>query len=272
MTRIGFVGAGQMAQALAGGISASDTKASFLVADPSTDAIAAFRERTQGTEVEVAASNPELFGAADVVFLAVKPQYFEAAVDTAAIRSSISESQTPLVVSIMAGISIAKIQQQTSIETVIRVMPNTPCLIGKGIVAIATDPALSQEDIDNAKHMIATVGQTVMVTEAQLDAVTGLSGSGPAFVYRFIQSLIDGGVEQGLAPEIATRLTVQTVLGAASMVLETGESCQSLIDQVTSPGGTTLAGLAALEQRNFVETVRSAVTDATARSVELGKA
>ena len=223
MTRIGFVGAGQMAQALAGGISASDTKASFLVADPSTDAIAAFRERTQGTEVEVAASNPELFGAADVVFLAVKPQYFEAAVDTAAIRSSISESQTPLVVSIMAGISIAKIQQQTSIETVIRVMPNTPCLVGAGACGVACSESVSPSQQEQISTFLSTTGLVLPVAENLLDAVTGLSGSGPAYIFELIDALALGGVRCGLPRASAEQLALQTIFGAAKLAIESGE-------------------------------------------------
>ena len=266
--KIGFVGSGRMAQALGSGIARNFQSAEFIIADPATAAVQRFTEMAKPQNVSAADSNQQVFDNAEVVFIAVKPQMLDAALGDV----NISPDQSPLIISVAAGVTKSRLAKTLNTERIIRVMPNTPCLIGKGIVAIATDPALSQDDIDNAKHMIATVGQTVMVTEAQLDAVTGLSGSGPAFVYRFIQSLIDGGVEQGLAPEIATRLTVQTVLGAASMVLETGESCQSLIDQVTSPGGTTLAGLAALEQRNFEETVRSAVTHATARSVELGKA
>lgn len=270
MTRIGFVGAGQMAQALAGGISASDTKASFLVADPSTDAIAAFRERTQGTEVEVAASNPELFGAADVVFLAVKPQYFEAAVDTAAIRSSISESQTPLVVSIMAGISIAKIQQQTSIETVIRVMPNTPCLVGAGACGVACSESVSPSQQEQISTFLSTTGLVLPVAENLLDAVTGLSGSGPAYIFELIDALALGGVRCGLPRASAEQLALQTIFGAAKLAIESGEHASVLRDRVTSPGGTTIAGLKTLYDNGFQKSVIAAVEAATNRSKELG--
>lgn len=265
--KIGFVGAGRMAQALGAGISKNFQSANFFIADPAADAVQKFAEMVLPQPVVSAENNQDVFDQSEVVFIAVKPQYLDAALEHVDASSS-----GPLVISVAAGVTKKRLAELSGTERIIRVMPNTPCLIGRGIVAIAPDSTISPADVETTQQLIATVGETVLLKEAQLDAVTGLSGSGPAFVYRFIESLINGGVEQGLSPEIAAQLTVQTVLGAASMVAETGQSCQQLIDQVTSPGGTTLAGLAALEAKNFSDTVQSAVSSATARSVELGKA
>lgn len=265
--KIGFVGAGRMAQALGSGIARNFQSSEFVVSDPTAQALQQFTEMVTPQPVVAVEYNQNVFDRSEVVFVAVKPQYLEVALGAVDVNAD-----GPLVISVAAGFTKQRIAKLLGSERVIRVMPNTPCLIGKGIVALAPDETVSQTDIDTAKQLIATVGETVFVEESQLDAVTGLSGSGPAFIYRFIESLIEGGVQQGLDHETATQLTVQTVLGAASMVAETGKTCQQLIDQVTSPGGTTLAGLAELQRQNFGETVKSAVSSATARSVELGKA
>ena len=265
--KIGFIGSGRMAQALGSGIARNFQSAEFVISDPSAEALQKFKELVSPQPVVAVEYNQSVFDQSEVVFIAVKPQYLEVALG--AVDASNDEQ---LVISVAAGFTKQRISSLLQTSRIVRVMPNTPCLIGKGIVAIAPDETISQQDVDTTKQLIATVGQTVLVQETQLDAVTGLSGSGPAFVYRFIESLIAGGVAQGLTQETATQLTVQTVLGAASMVTETGQSCQELIDQVTSPGGTTLAGLAELKRQNFGETVMAAVSQATARSVELGKA
>lgn len=265
--KIGFIGAGRMAQALGSGIAKNFQSAEFIIADPAAEALQKFTEMVSPQPVVAAENNQDVFAKSEVAFVAVKPQYLNDA-----LASVDAGADSPLIISVAAGVTKQRLTELAGTERIIRVMPNTPCLIGKGIVAIAPDASISQADIDTAQQLIATVGETVLLEEAQLDAVTGLSGSGPAFVYRFIEALINGGVEQGLDLEKSTQLTVQTVLGAASMVAETGQTCQQLIDQVTSPGGTTLAGLAELKSRDFGETVQSAVSSATARSVELGKA
>lgn len=270
-TRIGFIGAGQMAQALAGGIAASDSRVNFLIADPSVEAIESFRQQTGSAEVDSVGTNAEVFVDADVVFLAVKPQYFEAALATDAIRSAIADREhPPLVVSVMAGVSTEKIQQRTSIQAVIRVMPNTPCLVGAGACALACSDSVSETQKESVANYLATTGIVVPVAEGLLDAVTGLSGSGPAYVFELIDALALGGVKSGLPRNVAEKLAAQTVLGAAKLVIESGDHPSVLRDRVTSPGGTTIAGLKALFDNGFQKSIISAVEAATERSQELG--
>ena len=269
--RIGFVGAGQMAQALAGGIAAGDSSVSFVVADPSAEAIESFRVRTAGATVDVANANADVFAASDTVFLAVKPQYFTAALDTDAIQNAISGRENPpLIVSVMAGIVTAKIQMRTSIDTVIRVMPNTPCLVGAGACGMACSDAVTDQQKQAVANYLATTGIVVPVAEGLLDAVTGLSGSGPAYVFELIDALALGGVKSGLPRDVADKLAAQTVFGAAKLAIESGEHPSVLRDRVTSPGGTTIAGLKALLDNGYQKAVISAVEAATHRSKELG--
>ena len=260
-----------MAQALAGGIAASDANVEFLVADPSVTAIDSFRQRTSNTNVESVEANAEIFALADIVFLAVKPQYFQAALNQSAILSAISNRPNPpLVVSVMAGVVIAKIQQRTSIETVIRVMPNTPCLVGAGACGMTCSESVSSEQREAVESYLATTGVVVHVAEGLLDAVTGLSGSGPAYVFELIDALALGGVRSGLSRDVADKLAAQTVFGAAKLAIESGEHPSVLRDRVTSPGGTTIAGLKALYDNGFQKAIISAVEAASSRSKELG--
>lgn len=268
---IGFVGAGQMAQALAGGIAASDPGVSFLVADPSQAAIDSFDQRTGDSKVDAVAENSEVFARADAVFLAVKPQYFVAALDTDAIKAAIADrSQPPLVVSVMAGIDMAHIQHRTTIDTVIRVMPNTPCLVGAGACGMASSEEVSAEHQQAVSDFLATTGIVVPVAEELLDAVTGLSGSGPAYVFELIDALALGGVKSGLPRDVADKLAKQTVFGSAKLAIESGEHPSVLRDRVTSPGGTTIAGLKALFDNGYQQAIIAAVEAATERSKELG--
>jgi pyrroline-5-carboxylate reductase len=151
-------------------------------------------------------------------------------------------------------------------------MPNTPCLIGRGVSCFSLGPHATREDADNVASLLSAVGSAFEVPESQLDAVTGLSGSGPAFVYSMIESLTEGGVSSGLPPSLAAELAARTAAGAAEMVLQTGETPAVLRDRVTSPGGTTQAGLAVLKDLGFQAAVVEAVAAATRRSAELGRA
>ena len=168
-----------------------------------------------------------------------------------------------LVVSVAAGVTIAALSAGLKTERVIRVMPNTPCLIGHGAAAVAAGPAATAEDSALVQNMLQTVGVAIAVPESQIDAVTGLSGSGPAYIYQIIEALSDGGVRVGLPRETATTLAAQTVLGAAAMVMETGEHPAALKDAVTSPGGTTIAGLHELERAGLRAALMNAVQAAT---------
>lgn len=264
--RIGFVGAGQMGRALARGfVDAGLVKGTLLSAyDPSPSAVQQLSDLIP--EVTIAASGDAVVAQAEVVFLAVKPQQMAAV--ARGIASSVSES--PLFVSIAAGITLERLADWLGHNRLIRVMPNTPCLVGKSASGYCAAAGASEEDLEIVGDLLGSVGLAVRIEERLMDALTGLSGSGPAYVYTFIEALSDGGVKMGLPRQVATALAAHTVQGAAEMVLSTQEHTAVLRDRVTSPGGTTIAGLAALERGGFRASVIAAVEAAARRSVELG--
>jgi pyrroline-5-carboxylate reductase len=264
---VGFIGAGQMARALAKGfVQAGLVKAEqTIAADPVPAAAQQFAAEVAGARV--VATNAAVVEQASVIFLAVKPQ------SMASVFSELSGQTTlgKLFVSIAAGVTLAKLSEGLKSNRVVRVMPNTPALIGEGASAYALGPGATAEDGKLVGELLAAVGTAFAVDEKLLDAVTGLSGSGPAFVYVMIEALSDGGVRMGLPREIASALAAQTVRGAAAMVVETGEHTSVLKDKVASPGGTTIAGLQELEDRGLRGALIAAVEAATRRSQELGK-
>ena len=218
------------------------------------------------TGIRVYEANLPVVERSDVLVLAVKPQTMPQVL--AQLRPLVGPRH--LVVSIAAGISIAALLEGLGPERrIVRVMPNTPALLGEGASAYALGPGVPAADEAVVKAFLGSVGRAVRVPETMLDAVTGLSGSGPAFVYLMIEALSDGGVRVGLPRDIATMLAAQTVLGGARMVLETGLHPGVLKDQVTSPGGTTIAGLHALERGGVRGALIDAVEAATRRSAEL---
>lgn len=263
--KIGFIGAGQMARALAGGIVGSRIcKAEDItISDPNEDSIAAF-VRSVGN-AKIADDNVQCSVQQDLVFFAVKPQYFETASD--GIDLSGSEAT---VVSVMSGIQMMSIANALNTQQIIRVMPNTPCLVGAGACGMSVAAEVDDSVSRQVHEMLASLGKVVHVNENQLDAVTGLSGSGPAYVFTFIEALADGGVLMGLSRADALVLATQTVFGAAQMILETGDHPAVLRDRVASPGGTTIRGIQALENGGFRAAVLDAVQNATERSLELG--
>jgi pyrroline-5-carboxylate reductase len=222
---------------------------------------------------KVLSSNIEAVEKGDVIFLAVKPQVLQqvlAEISPAVIKKH-AGGNAPVFVSMAAGWSINKIQETLGVKApVVRIMPNTPALIGKGMIAMSASPEVSAQSVTELEKLLSGAGIVDKVDERFMDAVTGLSGSGPAFVYLFIEALADGGVRAGLPRDKALRYAAQTVLGAAAMVQETGKHPGELKDMVTSPGGTTIAGIASLEEGAFRGTVIKAVEAAWKRSKELG--
>ncbi|HWL09899.1 MAG TPA: pyrroline-5-carboxylate reductase [Planctomicrobium sp.] len=262
--RVGFIGAGKMATALAKGlIEARFTSAEQIVA---SDVYSAARDQfTNETGSTTFDGNSEVLQRSQVIILAVKPQ------SLSEVFTRLKEGLTTdhLIVSIAAGVTLSKIEAALPGHRVIRVMPNTPCLVGAGASAFARGSHATSEDAALVQRLLATVGLALEVPESQLDAVTGLSGSGPAYVFEIIEALSDGGVLAGLPRATATKLAAQTLLGAAKMVLETGEHPGQLKDAVTSPAGTTIAGLLELEQAGIRGSLMNAVRAATQRAREL---
>jgi pyrroline-5-carboxylate reductase len=264
---VGFLGAGKMATALAKGFVKAGyvTSAQIIASDTSEAASTSFAKEVGA---KTTAFNPDVLKFATVIILAVKPD------QVAGVLSEIREHFTEkhLLVSIAAGVTLSKLE--TGLGTgarVIRVMPNTPALVGASASAFAPGKSTTSADHELVQKLLSAVGVAFQVKEALLDAVTGLSGSGPAYVYLFIEGLSDGGVAAGLPRDVATKLAAQTVLGAAKMVLETGMHPGALKDMVTSPGGTTIEGLHELEKGKLRGTAMSAVRAATEKSKKLGQ-
>lgn len=259
---IGFLGAGKMATALAKGflraglISAGD----LLAADPSEEARKSFAAETGS---QTTGFNPDVVKFAKVIFLAVKPDQTLGVLGE--IRGSFTDKH--LLISIAAGVTLARLESALEQGArIIRVMPNTPALVGSSASAFAVGGSAQPQDAELAQKLLSSVGLVFQVKEPLLDAVTGLSGSGPAYAYVVIEALSDGGVAAGLPRAMATRLAAQTVLGAAKMVLESGLHPGQLKDMVASPGGTTIEGLHVLEQGGvrgvFMNAVRAAAEKA----------
>lgn len=265
VTKVGFIGAGQMATALAKGfVSAGSVPADAIVAcDVVPAAGQRFVEQTGGRLVS---GCRDVATASTVIFLAVKPQQMTTALTE--LKDVIHDSH--LIVSIAAGVTLDAITRILGAKPrLIRVMPNTPSLVGCGASAFSRGHTATSDDAELVQQLLSNVGLALEVPEKLLDAVTGLSGSGPAYVYQVIEALSDGGVRMGLPRDTATKLAAQTVLGAAKMVLTTGQHPGALKDAVTSPGGTTIAGLHALERGGLRGVLMDAVEAATIRAREL---
>jgi pyrroline-5-carboxylate reductase len=265
--KIAFLGTGNMAEALVKGLLRAGTATAEEIV--CTEPRAERREEISSRyRVRCIAGNVEAAEEADIVLLSVKPQTMDHLLDE--IAPAIDHRK--LVISIAAGVPISAIARKLGAGVrIVRVMPNTPALVGAGAAALARGANATEDDLRLARTLFEAVGTAVVVEEHQLDAVTGLSGSGPAYVFLAIEALADGGVKVGLTRPVAMALAAQTVMGAAKLVLETGEHPGLLKDQVTSPGGTAIAGVHALEQGGFRAALMSAVEAATVRSHELGK-
>jgi pyrroline-5-carboxylate reductase len=265
--RIGLIGAGQMATALAHGFLKAGLIATdrLIASDLEEHARQRFAHVTSG---HTTADNAAVVAESDVVILAVKPQYLPH------IAKELKPKLTAkhLVVSIAAGVRLASLSEWLGSNIrIIRVMPNTPCLVGQGASAYSLGSNATEDDAELVGKLLRALGSAWQVEEKLLDAVTGLSGSGPAFVYMVIEALSDAGVRMGLPRAIATEMAAKTVGGSAEMVLSTGEHPAVLKDRVTSPGGTTIAGVQALENGGLRAALMAAVEAATKRSIELGK-
>ncbi|PWB79555.1 MAG: pyrroline-5-carboxylate reductase [Candidatus Methylomirabilota bacterium] len=263
---IGFIGAGNMAEAMIRGL----LEAGLVAADQiiASDIVEAKRQQVAlRYGIQTVANGRDAALKASILILAVKPQDMEAALQE--IAAAVDTNKT--VVSVAAGITIAFIAERLPAGArIVRAMPNAPALVLAGAAGIAKGEHATVEDLQIAEAIFASVGKAVIVEEKHLDAVTGLSGSGPAYVFLFVEALADAGVKVGLARDVARLLATQTVLGAARMVLESGRHPAELKDIVASPGGTTIAGLYALERGGLRGTLMEAVEAATIRSRELG--
>jgi pyrroline-5-carboxylate reductase len=269
--RIGFIGAGAMAEALVGGLVAAGTPANCIsAADPDPARCGRVGERFG---VATTPDNAEVVRTSDMVVLAVKPGVVAPVLE--ALRASPKiDAVAPLWVSIAAGVPLRRLEAALSAEArIVRAMPNTPALVRAGATAFCGNARAAESDRDAARALFDSVGSSWEApSEGLLDAVTGLSGSGPAYVFVFLEALGDAGVRMGLPREAATDLAIHTVFGAAKLALESGLHPAQLRDQVTSPGGTTIAGLERLEAGGLRAAVYEAVAAATRRSRELGQA
>lgn len=265
--RIGFLGAGRMATALARGWIAAGLAAEECVwaGDPLASAREAFGRETGA---QATADNGEVVRRSDLLVVAVKPQTASGLFEE--IRPKLGARH--LIVSVAAGVSLSRLREGLGADRrLVRVMPNTPCLVGAGAAAYCAGPGVTEAEVALVDRLLNAVGRAFRLPESLLDAVTGLSASGPAFVAVVIEALADGGVRAGLSRDVAAALAAQTVLGAAKMVLDAGLHPAALKDMVASAGGTTIAGLHALERGGLRVALMDAVLSAAQRAAELGK-
>ena len=264
---IAMIGGGQMALALAEGF----CRAGLLQPTDITvhDPVPAARERLAGRVpgIHFADSGAAAAAAARIVFLAVKPQQASAACR----EFAAALAADAVVVSIVAGLTLHNLAELAGTPRIIRVMPNTPCLVGRGVSVVCRTPEVPAGDLARVLELLAAVGRVHEADETLMDAVTGLSGSGPGFVALVVEALADGGVKAGLPRSLALALATETLSGTAALLDQTGEHPAQIKDRVSSPGGTTIAGLAVLEQRGVRGALIDAVVTAAARARELGK-
>ena len=264
---LGFIGAGNMATALIKGLIESGVyeRQHLSAADKDEDAL----KKVSGSfGVKCYESNLKVTSESSIVVLAVKPQNMREALEE--MKEAIGDHH--LIISIAAGIPLRMIREIAGREIpLIRVMPNTPALVQKGVSALAAGALATVEHMDRAKEIFGAVGDTVVVEESMMDAVTALSGSGPGYVFRMMESMVDAGIAVGLERETSLRLVVQTFIGAAHLAKESDEPLSKLRQMVTSPGGTTAAGLAVFDEKGLKEMIMKAIDAACKRSLELGK-
>eukprot|EP01084_Bolivina_argentea_P212633 361396_1 len=275
--RIGFIGGGQMATALSMGIIKSGILAdnsSIIISDPYPTQLSKITDTFQATNIrnilfETTTDNKKCIAGCNIVFIAVKPQYLPPIMQ----QLNTSFTGKEIIVSMVSGTTLNVLQTQLTNkpQSVLRIMPNTPARVGCAAIAITKGDYATTDDLMLIERLLQPMGVVKKVDrESLIDAVTGLSGSGPAFVFMMIEAMADGGVKAGLSRQVALELAAQTVLGSAMMVLKTGKHPGQLKDAVASPGGTTIAGIKKLEQNGFRFAVMSAVEEAAKRAKELG--
>lgn len=265
--KLGFIGAGNMATALIKGLIESKTYTSkdLLAADCTETAL---KKISGDFGVECTPFNPDLVTESEVVILSVKPQTIREVIE--GIKDGFRDDH--LVISIAAGIPLRMIRDTIGKDIpLIRVMPNTPALVLQGVSALSAGPSATPAHMETAKEIFEAVGDTVEVTEEMMDAVTAVSGSGPGYVFYLMECMVDAALEVGLEPDVATRLVIQTVLGAGYLAKNSTYSLSQLREKVTSPGGTTEAGLGVMKEQGVKAVIEQAVDAACRRSVELGK-
>lgn len=266
MPEVGFIGGGAMAEALLSGlISSGRVEAGKIHVSDHKSARCLELKDKYGVQAQVGADS--FVGKVDVLILAVKPQAAEKALDEV---KPIVRDET-IVVSIVAGLALQALEKAFPLQPVVRAMPNTPLSVGEGMSALACGSRVDSGTAELIQELFAASGRAIQVDEKQMDAVTGLSGSGPAYAFLMIDALADGGVAAGLKRSVAIELAAQTLLGAAKMVLATNRHPDVLRDQVTSPAGTTIAGVRVLEEKGLRGALLDAVLAAADRSRELGK-
>lgn len=268
--KLGIIGGGVMGEALLSRLLVQKVYSpdQVLVSEPQPQR-QGFLSQQYG--VSVTADNQVVAAGAEVLLLAIKPQFFNAVTSVLEQRTVEQRNKEQLVISVLAGTPLQRLEAAFPEQPVIRAMPNTPATIGAGMTAIAAGQYATAEHLQLAQRIFTAVGEVVEVSESLMDAVTGLSGSGPGYVAVMIEALIDGGVAAGLPRAVATKLALQTVRGTAELLQTTGLHPAELKDRVTSPGGTTIAGIAQLEQAGFRSALIEAIRAAYRRSQELGQ-
>ncbi|MEX5214846.1 MAG: pyrroline-5-carboxylate reductase [Nitrospiraceae bacterium] len=264
--QIAFIGGGNMTEALVSGLlkTGQVTPAQLIATDVRPERL---EYLARAFSIRVSSDNVRAITGAQMTVLSVEPQILD---DVLAALAPALDPET-LILSVAAGYPLSRLGRILArTARLIRAMPNTPAIVGRGATALALSPDLSPQDLARATALFKSVGSVTVVEERLMDAVTGLSGSGPAYMFLIIEALADGGVNVGLPRPVAVTLAAQTVLGAATMVLETGLHPAELKDRVASPGGTTIAGLHALERGGLRAALISAVEAATKRSADLG--
>ncbi|AWT59599.1 MAG: Pyrroline-5-carboxylate reductase [Candidatus Moanabacter tarae] len=266
MSRVAFIGAGRMATAMVSGLLDTEfCRNTEICCMSAPDGTA--EELALKTGIGVVPNLSQLIENADILILAIKPQQLE----TLEV-SKLTSLSGKLVISILAGTKLANLRTKFSeAKNIIRAMPNTPGQIGAGITCYTSSKQMSNEDRISVERILGSMGKVIHLPESQIDAVTALSGSGPAYVFEFVAGLRDAGIEAGLNKEVAYKLAIETTLGSSRLLVRSGETPETLRDLVSSPGGTTLAGLAEMSKADFRGVLRKTVQAAKKRSIELSK-